>query len=88
MLDRIADSIQTSVSNTCDLVVIVILMDRCFCDNSIFLFKVAFINTENWFRIDVMVFKDMIYIVWCKFFVSLVGNIFYKISDFFSHLFR
>lgn len=88
MLDRIAYCIQASVSNTCDLVVIVILMDRCLCYDTIFLLKVAFVHTEDWFCTDIMILKNTIYNIRCQFLMSLVRNIFYHVSDFFSHLLR
>ena len=88
MLDRVAHCVQTSVSNSRDLAVIAVVVNRRIRDNAVLLLEVAFVYGKYRFCIDVIVFENMVYPVRCKFFVRLVGHIFYKISHFLFHLFR
>ena len=57
MLDRIADCIQTSVSDSCNLEIIIIVMNRCIRNNAVFLFEVALIDSKYRFCIDIVVFE-------------------------------
>ena len=63
-------------------------MDRCFGNNAVLLFEVAFVYREYRLRIDIVVFEYAVDQIRCKLFVSLVGYIFDKISYLFAHLLR
>ena len=88
MFDRVAHCIQTSVSDSCDLEIVVIVMDGCLCNNAVLLFEVALIHSKYRFCIDVVIFKYTINQIRRKLFMRFVGYVFDKISDFFPHFFR
>ena len=88
MLDRIADCIQTSVSDSCNLEIIIIVMNCCIRNNAVLLFEVALIDSKYRFCIDIVVFEYPIDQIRCKLFVGFVGYIFDEIAHFLTHLLR
>ena len=88
MFDRIADGIETSVSDSGDLEIVIIVMDRCFSNDTVLLFEMAFVHCKYRFCIDIIVLENAVYQIRSKLFVSLVGYVFDKISHFFAHLLR
>ena len=78
MFDRVADCVQTAVSDTGDRKTAAVVMDGRFCDNAVFLFEVALIDSKYRFCIDIVVFEYPIDQIRCKLFVGFVGYIFDK----------
>ena len=64
LLDRITYCIQTSVSIRSDHFALSCMIDRHFCGNSVYLFKMALINMEDGFGINIVIREDLVYPVW------------------------
>ncbi|CDB00877.1 unknown [Lachnospiraceae bacterium CAG:215] len=88
MFQRIADRIQTSVSNTGDRALLSGMCDRRLRHDPIVLCEMTFLDRKHRLRIDIMIFKNMVYPFRTQLLVCFIRHVFHEITDLFFHLLR